>query len=146
MIFFVLSDQFILAFVQTLSDRSFDIFTKPNLMVICQPLHVSPVQMTNLIVIFLFMTSWQSAKSDLQPQENWYNKGTLGSTSSKICRRRSVWATHLLLRLELGLSHHRPPRLVVDSSVCGRSRCCIPEKNCVGHKMSTGHLSWPICG
>ena len=79
-------------------------------------------------------TNWQSAESDLPTARNlvfqelekgWIHKydGTLEDAQQEFGDKLAIG------KLGLALSDTRPPRLVVDSSICGvNNRCSIPEK------------------
>jgi hypothetical protein len=79
-------------------------------------------------------TNWQSAESDLtttrelvsQELENgWIYKypGSLEDAQQEFGDKLAIG------KLGLALSDNRPPRLVVDSSICGvNNRCSIPER------------------
>ncbi len=72
-------------------------------------------------------TNWKTARELVQAEVDagWVAKfnGTIGDAQSKWPLGVSVG------KLGIALSEHRPPRLVIDSSVCGlNSRCVIPEK------------------
>ena len=79
-------------------------------------------------------TNWQSAESDLPTTRNlvfqelekgWIYKydGTLEDAQQEFGDKLAIG------KLGLALSDTRPPRLVVDSSICGvNNRCSIPEK------------------
>ena len=80
------------------------------------------------------MTNWQSAESDLDTtrelvtQET--DKGWIYEYPGTLADAQAQFGDKLAIgRLGLALSDHRPPRLVVDSSICGlNSRCSIPER------------------
>ena len=81
------------------------------------------------------MTNWQSAKSDLEltrslVQEE-VDKGWVFEFQGDLAQAQSTYPTRVSVgKLGVALSDGRPPRLVVDSSVCGlNSRCIIPEKS-----------------
>ena len=80
------------------------------------------------------MTNWQSAENDLtttrqlvqqEIDKGWVYKypGTLAEAQAEFDEKLAVG------RLGLALSESRPPRLVVDSSICGlNSQITIPER------------------
>ena len=80
------------------------------------------------------MTNWQSAENDLtttrqlvqqEIDKGWVYKypGTLAEAQAEFGEKLAVG------RLGLALSESRPPRLVVDSSICGlNSQITIPER------------------
>eukprot|EP00435_Cladocopium_sp_Y103_P026735 s420_g6.t1 len=85
------------------------------------------------IPLSILTTNWQSAESvpttrDLVNQE--LDKGWIYKYEGSIEDAQREFGDKLALgRLGLALSDHRPPRLVVDSSICGvNSRCSIPER------------------
>ena len=81
------------------------------------------------------MTNWQSAESDLEltrslVQEE-VDKGWVFEFQGDLAQAQSTYPTGVSVgKLGVALSDGRPPRVVVDSSVCGlNSRCIIPEKS-----------------
>ena len=82
----------------------------------------------------IHMTNWQSAENDLtttrqlvqqEIEKGWVYKypGTLAEAQAEFGEKLAVG------RLGLALSDSRPPRLVVDSSICGlNSQITIPER------------------
>ena len=80
------------------------------------------------------MTNWQSAESDLETTRDLVNqeleKGWIYEYHGTLADAQTEFGDKLAIgRLGLALSDHRPPRLVVDSSICGlNSRCTIPER------------------
>ena len=80
------------------------------------------------------MTNWQSAESDLETTRDLVNqemeKGWIYEYPGTLADAQAEFGDKLAIgRLGLALSDHRPPRFVVDSSICGlNSRCTIPER------------------
>jgi hypothetical protein len=87
------------------------------------------------IPLSIHMTNWQSAESDLpttrdlvaqELEKGWIYKypGSLEDAQLEFGDKLAIG------RLGLALSETRPPRLVVDSSICGvNNRCSIPERS-----------------
>ena len=97
--------------------------------------------MENAMPLSVHLTNWQSAENDLETarhlvqqeiDKGWVYKypGTLADAQVEFGEKLSVG------RLGLALSGTRPPRLVVDSSICGlNSQVEIPENyltQCIG--------------
>eukprot|EP00435_Cladocopium_sp_Y103_P038655 s2653_g10.t1 len=86
------------------------------------------------IPLSIHTTNWQSAESDLPTTRELVHqeldKGWIYRYAGSIEDAQREFGDKLALgRLGLALSDHRPPRLVVDSSICGvNSRCSIPER------------------
>ena len=86
------------------------------------------------IPLSIHMTNWQSAESDLETTRDLVNqeleKGWIYEYHGTLADAQAEFGDKLAIgRLGLDLSDHRPPRLVVDSSICGlNSRCSIPER------------------
>ena len=90
--------------------------------------------MENAMPLSVHLTNWQSAENDLETtrhlvqqelDKGWVYKypGTLADAQVEFGEKLSVG------RLGLALSDTRPPRLVVDSSICGlNSQVEIPER------------------
>ena len=87
------------------------------------------------VPLSIHMTNWQSAENDLDTTRNlvqqeldkgWIYKkypGTIAGAQAEFGEKLAVG------RLGLALSDSRPPRLVVDSSICGlNSQITIPER------------------
>ncbi len=99
----------------------------------CFPILTDPVDNSH-IHLSVHQTNWKSAEDNIdiardlvqaEVDAGWVEQfhGTIGDAQSKWPLGVSVG------KLGIPLSEHRPPRLVVDSSVCGlNSRCAIPEK------------------
>ena len=86
------------------------------------------------IPLSIHQTNWQSAESDLPTTRELVDqelqKGWIFKYQGSLEDAQAEFGTKLAIgRLELATSDHRPPRLVVDSSICGvNSRCHIPER------------------
>ena len=86
------------------------------------------------IPLSIHMTNWQSAESDLATTRDLVSqeidKGWIYEYPGTLADAQAEFGDKLAIgRLGLALSDHRPPRLVVDSSICGvNSRCSIPER------------------
>ena len=99
----------------------------------CFPILTDPIDNSH-IHLSVHQTNWKSAEDNIdiarelvqaEVDAGWVEKfpGTIGDAQSKWPLGVSVG------KLGIALSEHRPPRLVVDSSVCNlNSRCVIPEK------------------
>ena len=99
----------------------------------CFPILTDPIDNSH-IHLSVHQTNWKSAEDNLdiarelvqaEVDAGWVEKfqGNLGDAQVK-------WPLGVSIgKLGIALSEHRPPRLVVDSSICGlNSRCAIPEK------------------
>ena len=86
------------------------------------------------IPLSIHQTNWQSAESDLPTTRELVDqelqKGWIFKYQGSLEDAQAEFGTKLAIgRLGLATSDHRPPRLVVDSSICGvNSRCHIPER------------------
>ena len=100
---------------------------------ICFPIIIDEVD-TSHMQLSIHHTNWKSAEDNIEIalelvqteiDSGWVDEfsGTIGDAQAKW--PLGVWVG----KLGIALSEHRPPRLVVDSGVCGlNSRCGIPEK------------------
>ena len=99
----------------------------------CFPILTDPIDNSH-IHLSVHQTNWKSAEDNLdiarelvqaEVDAGWVEKfqGNLGDAQFQ-------WPLGVSIgKLGIALSEHRPPRLVVDSSICGlNSRCAIPEK------------------
>ena len=96
------------------------------------------------------MTNWQSAENDLtttrqlvqqEIDKGWVYKypGTLAEAQAEFGEKLAVG------RLGLALSESRPPRLVVDSSVCGlNSQITIPERTTLPRNLEDSLLGFSL--
>ena len=86
------------------------------------------------IPLSIHLSNWQSAESDLPTTrdlvEQELSKGWIYKYQGSLEDAQAEFGDKLAIgRLGLALSDNRPPRLVVDSSVCGvNNRCAIPER------------------
>ena len=86
------------------------------------------------IPLSIHQTNWQSAESDLPTTRDLVaqelEKGWIFKYQGSLEDAQAEFGTKLAIgRLGLATSDNRPPRLVVDSSICGvNSRCHIPER------------------
>ena len=99
---------------------------------------IFPTQTSENLVdnpLCMHMQNWQSAESDLELTQSLVNEelekgwvlkypGTLAEAQAEYPLGVSVG------KLGIALSDSRPPRLVVDTSICGlNARCFIPERS-----------------
>ena len=99
---------------------------------------IFPIQASENLVdnpLCMHMQNWQSAESDLELTQSLVNEelekgwvlkypGTLAEAQAEYPLGVSVG------KLGIALSDSRPPRLVVDTSICGlNARCFIPERS-----------------
>ena len=100
------------------------------------PFHVFPHAenpQQDLTPLSVHMTNWQSAETDLDltralVQEE-VDKGWVFEFPGDLAQAQAEYPTGVSVgKLGVALSDNRPPRLVVDSSICGlNNRCTIPE-------------------
>ena len=82
----------------------------------------------------IHMTNWQSAEKDLETTRDLVakevDKGWVYKYPGSLEQAQGEFGGKLAIgRLGLATSDSRPPRLVVDSSICGlNSQCSIPER------------------
>ena len=102
------------------------------------PSHVFPPaekSQPDLTPLSVHMTNWQSAETDIDltrslVQEE-VDKGWVFEFPGDLAQAQAEYPTGVSVgKLGVALSDNRPPRLVVDSSICGlNNRCTIPEKS-----------------
>ena len=96
---------------------------------------ISPSPTDEAPMLSVRFSNWSSAEEhpeDVQPLiEEEIKKGWVMPSEGTIEDAQIQWPVGVAIgKLGLALSDHRPPRLVVDSSICGlNGRCAIPEKS-----------------